>query len=266
MYAGPVPVTIKDIDMMKRTLFFPAAAVCAAVAVTSCGNNNFTAGTIEIAEKIALADGRTDSLDFKISAEFPRTGLGKEAGMKISSAITEALFGEEYMSMDPEAAAEAYKAGLENDYRETNLPMLEVEGLQDSFMGWTDYTEGKFTASRKDILSYTAVKYTYTGGAHGMTSEVALNFDRKTGDLITEENFFKDGYVPALTKLLTRHLPEALDSPADTAALFLKEIEPNGNFSITDSGITYIFNQYEIAPYSMGIIRISIPWEEIEGL
>ena len=157
--------------MMKRTLIFPAAAVCAAVAVTSCGNNNFTAGTIEIAEKIALADGRADSLDFKISAEFPRTGLGKEAGMKISSAITEALFGEEYMSMDPEAAAEAYKAGLENDYRETNLPMLEVEGLQDSFMGWTDYTEGKFTASRKDILSYTAVKYTYTGGAHGMTSD-----------------------------------------------------------------------------------------------
>ena len=61
MCAGPVPVTIKDIDMMKRTLIFPAAAVCAAVTVTSCGNNNFTAGTIEIAEKIALADEVLDN-------------------------------------------------------------------------------------------------------------------------------------------------------------------------------------------------------------
>lgn len=155
---------------------------------------------------------------------------------------------------------------LVNDYRTENLPMLEIEGLQDSSLSWADYTEGRFTASRENVVSYTAVKYTYSGGAHGMTSEVAYNFDRKTGDAITEEEFFKDGYVPALTKLLTRHLPESLESPSDTSYLFLKEIEPNGNFSITDTGITYIFNQYEIAPYSMGIIRISIPWEEIEGL
>ena len=250
---------------MKHILTFAIAALCIAVSITSCGNG-FSVGKLEMSEKFALAEGRPDSLDFSISAEFPETGLGKEAALKISTAITEALFGEDYMSMTPEAAAEAYMNDLVNDYRTENLPMLEIEGLQDSSLSWADYTEGRFTASRENVVSYTAVKYTYSGGAHGMTSEVAYNFDRKTGDAITEEEFFKDGYVPALTKLLTRHLPESLESPSDTSYLFLKEIEPNGNFSITDTGITYIFNQYEIAPYSMGIIRISIPWEEIEGL
>ena len=48
--------------------------------------------------------------------------------------------------------------------------------------------------------------------------------------------------------------------------MFLKEIEPNGNFSISDKGVTYIYNHYEIAPYSMGIIRITIPWEDLNDI
>lgn len=250
---------------MNRVMKFAALLSCAIPVCISC-DTEFSTRTIEISEKFALTDGRADSLDLSIKAEFPETGKGKENTLKISSAITEALFGEEYMSMAPEAAVEAYKTDLAEEYRTENLPMLEIEGLEDSSLGWTDYTEGRFVSVMKDMVSYVAVKYSYCGGAHGMTSETAFVFDRKTGNRIPEDRFFREGYVPELARLLTGHLPEALESPADTSMLFLKEIGPNGNFSIDDDGVTYIFNQYEIAPYSMGIIRISIPWEELEGL
>ena len=236
-----------------------------AAANVSC-SNEFKSEKIEISEQFALKDGRTDSLDFSVSAEFPVAGLKAEAGLNISTALTEALFGEDYMAMNPDAAAKAYKEDLEKEYRVENLPMTEMEGLEDSSLSWAEYIQGSFTYVGDDVVSYLATRYSYSGGAHGMTSEVAYNFDRKTGDSILEESFFKDGYVGKLTRLLTAHLPESLESPADTSMLFLKEIEPNGNFSIGENGITYIYNQYEIAPYSMGIIRISIPWEELEGI
>ena len=253
---------------MKKNLAGKTLAVLAtvaAVALSSCGGD-FKTQQITISEKFALEEGRTDSLDFSIDAEFPVSGLGREASMQISAAIAEALFGEEYMSMNPEAAAEAYKADLLDEYRSENLPMTEIPELESSSLSWASYVKGIFTYSDENILSYTATRYTYSGGAHGMTAETAYNFDRKTGESISEEMFFNEGYTEKLTELLTAHLPEALESPSDTSMLFLKKIEPNGNFSIGEDGITYIYNQYEIAPYSMGIIRISVPKKELEGL
>jgi hypothetical protein len=43
-------------------------------------------------------------------------------------------------------------------------------------------------------------------------------------------------------------------------------IEPNGNFVIAPEGMTYIYNRYEIGPYVSGIVRVTVPWEELEGL
>ena len=45
-----------------------------------------------------------------------------------------------------------------------------------------------------------------------------------------------------------------------------KNIRPNGNFTISDSGVTYIYNQYEIGPYVMGTIKVTVPWDELEDL
>ena len=249
---------------MKKVLAVFATMAAVAALSSCCGD--FESGKIGISEKFPLAEGRTDTLDVNISAEFPVSGLGRNAEMKVSAAIAEALFGEEYMSMNPEAAAEAYKTDLVDEYLNENLPMTEIPELESSSLSWASHIQGNFTYTDENILSYTATRYTYSGGAHGMTAETAYNFDRNTGNAVTEENFFNEGYVGKLTELLTAHLPEALESPADTSMLFLKTIEPNGNFSIGNDGVTYIYNQYEIAPYSMGIIRISVPWEELDGL
>ena len=32
---------------------------------------------------------------------------------------------------------------------------------------------------------------------------------------------------------------------------------------MNDKGVHYVYNQYEIAPYSMGPIEITIPFEEV---
>ena len=169
--------------------------------------------------------------------------------------------------MPVEKAMEAYIKENVDEYRKANLPLLEAsEGMPHASLSWSDYITGAVAGSHGDILSYTMTKYTYTGGAHGMTSETALNFDMKTGSLLTEGDFFKEGYKEKLPALLSGHLASSLENPADTSMLFTREIGPNGNFMVSPEGVTYIYNQYEIGPYVMGAIRVTVPWDELEGL
>ena len=46
----------------------------------------------------------------------------------------------------------------------------------------------------------------------------------------------------------------------------IEEIFPNGNFLIDEKGITYTFNEYEIAAYVVGPTHVCIPFEEISYL
>ena len=74
------------------------------------------------------------------------------------------------------------------------------------------------------------------------------------------------GYEEKLAEALTAHLREAVPDQESYDTMFTHEIKPNGNFTVSEQGVTYIYNQYEIAPYSMGAIHVSVPWDEIRDL
>ena len=242
------------------------AAACTGCLLSSC-NGEFSSTTYNSEDSFPAAEGSEYALEVRISAEYPVSGLQKAALDNMDNVLTAALFGDEYAALDPEQAIEAYKADRAKEYRETNAPLIkESEGTPTASLNWSDYVTGKIGGTHKGILSYTVTGYTFTGGAHGMTVETALNFDMKTGTLLTEEDFFKEGYKDRLSGLLSSRLAESLENPSDTSMLFTQEIGPNGNFSIGEEGVTYIYNQYEIGPYSMGIIRVTVPWEDIEGM
>ena len=44
------------------------------------------------------------------------------------------------------------------------------------------------------------------------------------------------------------------------------ELTPTENFFLSKEGITFYYNVYEIAPYVMGPIQISLPWEMVQHL
>lgn len=252
---------------MKNLSFISAMLCVAALSVSCCGQPEIETTTVGLSEEIALADGRDNRLSVEISAEYPVFKTGNEAGMTISSEITGALFGEEYMSMDPEAAAIAYKEALGQEYREENLQLLEDEVFEGSAsLNWDDIVSGSVEGRKDNIISYVVEHYVFRGGAHGMTSVTAYNFDTRSGKEIKETDFFRKDYEEKLTKLLTARLPEAVGGPENMEMLFIAEVEPNDNFCITEDGVTFIYNHYEIAPYAMGVIRITIPWNELEGL
>jgi len=49
------------------------------------------------------------------------------------------------------------------------------------------------------------------------------------------------------------------------AGLFDKTIKPNDNFYLTSTALTFCYTPYEIGPYAMGQIWISIPLGQLAG-
>jgi len=115
------------------------------------------------------------------------------------------------------------------------------------------------------------------GGAHGLETRNYYNFDLKTGKIISEKDLFKSNYVPELSELIKKRIVEESKEQKDTrdtepimsledTDFWADSIKPNGNFYITDEGINYVFNPYEIAPYYMGQTEVSIPFDRLTNI
>jgi hypothetical protein len=47
---------------------------------------------------------------------------------------------------------------------------------------------------------------------------------------------------------------------------FAENILPNGNFVVSEDGITYVFNTNEIAVYSMGSTEVTVPFNKLKSV
>lgn len=256
---------------MKR--FFNSMLVFAGAAMmlASCGETSMKVNTLDTAVNEALMAGREDSLHVVISLEYPVANISDEARKAICDSISAIAFGQDYAGLDLKEAAGKWSADYVRTYHnecEETLKLYEGNGdiPMSSELNRERYKTGYFTETYKNIASYTYEEYFYEGGAHGSTVETALNFDLESGKVITEAEFFKPGYEEKLAEALTAHLREAVPDQESYDTMFTHEIKPNGNFNVSEQGVTYIYNQYEIAPYSMGAIHVSVPWDEIRDL
>ena len=122
----------------------------------------------------------------------------------------------------------------------------------------------------KDVASVKLEKVYYTGGANNDWQVVFLNFDMKTGDLLSDEDMFTS--VDELTAMVQKKFA-ARYAERDTTDRFVlfDEIDPDkiplaANIGLTPEGVVVFYNLYEIAPRSSGQTEIVIPYSEIRPL
>lgn len=217
----------------------------------------------------ALTEGSADSLLVKVRLEYPVSGAPEAAIMAMTRTIVGQTLLAEGEMPDIPAAVQHYIDVTVQDYRSTNLPLYERvqdEGLDGAILSWEDQVAGYFSGQHGDIISYDVYAYSFTGGAHGLSGDYVMNFNVKDGSLVSEGDFFVPGYQEELAGLLSAHLREAMPDEDSYNALFVKDIEPNGNFKVSGNGVTYIYGPYEIGPYYLGSIEVTVPWDELGTL
>ena len=124
---------------------------------------------------------------------------------------------------------------------------------------------------QNDILSYTVSFENYTGGAHGSHAYNNHVINLKTGNAITEEDIFIENFQDSLAQILIDHIAKQnkVENPKDLENIgffSVEEIFPNGNFLVDGDGITYTFNEYEIAAYVVRETNVFLPYAEIQYL
>lgn len=112
-------------------------------------------------------------------------------------------------------------------------------------------------------LSVSFVDESYTGGAHGMHLETVYNFNLRTGkryilsDVIRskkELNKVNDYLKKQMADLKKQGRYDFFDNT-------FKSIDLKKNqFYFVDRGIVIVFQEYEVAPYSNGIIHLEVPF------
>lgn len=235
--------------------------------MTGCNNpveNAIKTQTVEFAKQTLLSDELPYTFDMEISLEWPTEATNAEALENMQRGITKLLFGSNLQTTDIEYAMAAYNENAVEHYREINEEYVaDIDEEWEFLLNWSESLEGNFLPEYKDMVSYTRYIYGYSGGAHGMDARTAATFCLKTGEIVTESNLFIEGYEEKLTEALRRNL---LLSIEDKEMLFETEIYPSSDFYLTAKGITYIYQRYEIGPYVLGIIEVTIPWNEIQDI
>lgn len=149
------------------------------------------------------------------------------------------------------------------EYKNSNPETLPFRPYE-AFMAYT------LTYNQNCYLSYYVDKYIFTGGAHGNTNRMSCTFSLETGEPVMVYRFFKNlNYKSYIISEITRQA--TLIENENPGTLFenyrelIKENFKINNYYLTPEGIVFYFQQYEIAPYSSGILTFTIPYSEVNS-
>lgn len=151
-----------------------------------------------------------------------------------------------------------------NDYKEEEASPLPEDGPH---LSNTLYMQGSIDFFNGKILCYKTYMEAYTGGAHGYNSYNYIVFDMTDGSVISASDIFNEGYKNGLSKILRNRAKTTNNWSEEDLISYIDspdEIEASDIFGISNDSITFVYNPYAIGPYSTGIVKISVPFDEIK--
>lgn len=268
--------------MRKNILYIITSIVLAGLFVISCTkkSSKLEFDNISLNKKIYLFpdnDTTKPFADVEIELNYPKSFRNKEDLARLQEIFNGTFFNEEsYGYLSANEALDLYLEKYTEEYREIgNQYYQDMENLEgDNQPSWYYYQlhkSNEILYEDENILSYSVDHATYTGGAHGSLQVLYYTIDLNSLTTITEEDIFTPNYHQFLTTKIIENLMKnyEVNTPEEliNEGFFdVNDIAPNSNFWLNNEGVHYIYNQYEIAPYSMGPIEVTIPYEDIQSI
>lgn len=228
--------------------------------------------TLRVAEQLPLA---ADSFapSCKIEISLLCTEGADATGCRINAGILEAAF--QYRMLPSRIAIDSFKTHYLRRYVDELFPYYREDRKHShDIPAWYNYTYTMTTSvqqGRKGIYNYTISIDSYEGGAHGYHTGTYLNFVASSGQLLTLDDVFVEGYKEPLAELLLHKLMEqtgasSIEALRQQGYLNWTEMYPSRNFLLKEKGVEFLYNPYEIAPYSNGTTVLEIPYRKLYGL
>lgn len=183
----------------------------------------------------------------------------------------------------PETGNEALDTSLQKYGEFLKAEFAEMYGPEQftpeeyELLGFSDGRQYELTV-RGEAWSYGALsgvlleRYSYTGGAHGATDFIQFAYD-DDGTPVDLDALFVSGshYLERISEYVRPVLREKLESEnAYLENMFeIGTKSDPGNYmvyTIGDGGITFVFQEYQVAPYAAGSQRVTVPFDAVADI
>lgn len=259
------------------TVALAAAAILSGASLTSCGNTTTETGTA----KASTSDG-IDSIELKttlltasraysfaqggqpgyatisVTAEWPRE-IGSTSLKALTDTLSAAAFGRS--GEDVESAITGYLTDT-SEFTPGPTEAIAVATIPQDQIILSETAHISRTALTSKYVTYTVESYSYSGGAHGMTAVTPITYDLTTGSVVTPSTLFKAGSDSTIIDAITNNLAMMLGtdpSKLTEGGLLTDTLPMPSAMSLDNDGqIVFQYAAYEIAPYSMGIIKVPV--------
>ncbi len=172
--------------------------------------------------------------------------------------------------------------GIERDYKSdsTNLytyaqEVVNADGT-DYFYSYSNYQQMGVARHDETVVSLLAVSSLYSGGSHPNSVQVAYNLDIANQRILQLEDVIEEKSATELTRMVREGVDEkfaVIDGGNGLFADYGDTIAGSmvyGNMTpywyLNDTGLVVFYNQYELGPYAAGIIKVELPYADLEGI
>ncbi|ETN94547.1 hypothetical protein P278_24900 [Zhouia amylolytica AD3] len=194
--------------------------------------------------------------------------LPKATGNFVADSINQHLndYAIQVLNYTEEHTSESIKQEVENfvsEYQKMKKDFPDMAAV------WEATIDGNVSYQTEDLISLQLDSYVYTGGAHGYGAVSYMNIDAKTGALLETKDLFTDfsAFKVLVEKKFRQihNIPEK-ESINSTGFMFDNDVfELPQNIGYNEKGIVLIYNPYDIAAYAEGMIKIEIPFDDLQN-
>ena len=261
---------------MKKVFYI---IVVAAILFTACGSNSgsvFSLSSFDFDEakvtKVVPVANEENAPKCQVNLQIKFVKGNDERTRNINNAIEQRLFMFDNLTM--QQAADSFANFYTSEYKKNMAPLYREDKNDVQKHAWYEYhyeIETDTQEGKDGCLVYIVNLNMYEGGAHGISQQLTMNFDEKTGKPITYDDLFVQGHEYRLREMLLEELKKqtqtnSLEELHEQDYLLTMDIYAPSNFILGNDGITFIYNPYEIAPYAKGNTELTLSYSRLKEI
>lgn len=205
----------------------------------------FQIGSYKYSEESAA----TIYVDF--SVEYVVSSMNPDVASNINSAIMQHVFGRQEVSTVPDML-EKFRDNVVEEYRS------DSDGAN-----WSRTGKAYFTTNYGQYRSYVLEFTSNEGASKPMVNKIGTVFNMKSGKEVDVTEFFLPGYDMTLCPKISSHRNDGKNAGVK---YYSDKLISTNNYTVSSKGITFIYNPYDVAPASAGVIEITVPWSELKTI
>lgn len=216
--------------------------------------------TVSVSDSVVM-NGITATV--KMEADYPESGNFFVIN-SIREWMSEQLGGTYAGNYDnPQEMFDFYKKETLTDYRQNIIPdMPPIEGIS----AYKDVKFSKMYETEK-FVTYLCTIEGYAGGAHGWFISQGQTFRKSDGRRVNFDIFREESKMELADLIKDNVLLQYFEAESDSKeSFFFQEFEeifplPDSDPMFTKAGVTFTYQQYEVAPYAAGLPTCTIPYD-----